>query len=159
MPDSPSETDTSVLGNIPVEDFPLIILLWEFSETRILLLISFCLWEDLSINDFFLFTNASCKLPGTGINLGRVSVKTKMKAIFTSLNFFRPAIYKMVGLLLKCRSCDLSGEFPVAPGFTNNFRSQGIPVDNVVCFSTEGSDTAEKSEVSVSGARGINSLT
>lgn len=69
--------------NIPVEGFPLTILLGEFSETRILFFISFCLWEDLSINNFFFFMNASCKLPGTGVNFGIVPVKKKVK-LFSS---------------------------------------------------------------------------
>lgn len=76
--DSHSENGHTCVANIPV-GFSLITWLPEFLEACLLFLISFCLWQDLSINDFFLFINASCKLPGAGITFGRVSVKKKKK--------------------------------------------------------------------------------
>ena len=76
--DSLSENGYKCVENIPV-GFPLITWLSEFLDTCLLFLISFCLWQDLSINDFFLFINASCKLSGAGVNFGRVSVKKKKK--------------------------------------------------------------------------------
>lgn len=72
-----------VVWNIPI-GFSLTVLIWEFSETRNLFFISFCLWEDLSINGFFLFKNASCKLPGRAVMFGGVSVlKKRLWAMWT----------------------------------------------------------------------------
>lgn len=124
------ENDTNVFQNIPV-GFPLTILLGEFSETRILFFISFCLWEDLSINDFFFFTNASCKLPGIGVNLGMVPVKRNLKLLSSHWNFLRQQYARLWDSYFppipprKVEAVNLSRELPWAPEFTNHFRCSG----------------------------------
>lgn len=95
----------NVFGNLPIESVALTT--W-FS--CILFLISFCLWQDLSINDFFLFANASCKLPGAGVNFERVSGRKKVEAIFTSLSN------------MQAWNFNLSRELPLALGFTDPFQ-------------------------------------
>lgn len=75
--------NTNVLGNLPIESVVLITWFSGFLKTCVLFLISFCLWQDLSINDFFLFANASCKLPGAGVNFERVSGRKEKLKLFS----------------------------------------------------------------------------
>lgn len=98
-------------ANLPIESDALTTWLSGFLKTCILFLISFCLWQDLSINDFFLFANASCKLPGAGVNFERVSGRRKkIEAIFTLLSN------------MQALNSKLSREFPLALGFTDPFQ-------------------------------------